>query len=481
MANNTNKIDLFHLSSSPSCEDFESMINYMNSPSSDLSNVTEVTNTELLRSLNCLPKPYPGVQGIKKWIASLILLVFLLCGLVGNILSATIMFRRSRRGLSSYFYLALLAIADICVLYSGGLLSLFDIAFNYQPELQSTIYCRLVSYIRHLFTYLSAWLIVAVTIERFIVVRFPLQSIYICRLYVAYGITLFILLFFSTYTSHCFFTMDIQRVSLQTHDGYHPNFKSCSLTKYRGVLSSLDLCFYSIIPSLLIIIFNILIILTMYYAIKQRRNYLQANSYLPTTNTSQGKHVQKNKSSSSNRSPFFRSRSGESTPVGHTFMSHGQLYHVRSSKTGFQQKSQRILFDSTTATGMRLTLSLLIISFIFVLGTFPVSIRLLILDNFPEQKKKSHWQITQLCLTVLMYFNHTVNFVLYCLTGRAFRRDCRKLLGDLWRLKDIHISCIINPNLDKHHQYHQQMTIINRNHLNNPHKHQQQRMQRSYL
>ncbi|CAF1135553.1 unnamed protein product [Rotaria magnacalcarata] len=453
----------------------------MNLPSSDLSNLTEVTSIDLLRSLNCLPKPYPGVQGLKKWIVSLILLVFLLCGLVGNILSATIMFRRARRGLSSYFYLALLAIADICVLYSGGLLSLFDIAFNYSPESQSTIYCRLASYIRHLFTYLSAWLIVAVTIERFIVVRFPLQSIYICRLHVAYGITLFILLFFSTYTAHCFFTMDIEHISLQTDDGYHPDFKSCDLAKYRHVLSSIDLCFYSVIPSLLIIIFNILIILTMYYAIKQRRNYLQANSCLPTTDTSQGKHHQKNKSSSSNRSPFFRSRSGESTPVGHGFMPHGQLCHVRSSKTGFQNKSQRVLFDSTNATGMRLTLSLLIISFVFVLCTFPISIRSLIIDIFPGQNKKSHWQIAQLCLTILMYFNHAVNFVLYCLTGRAFRRDCRKLLGDLWRLKDIHISCIINPNVDKHHQYHQQMTVISRNCLNIPHKQQHQRIQRSYL
>jgi hypothetical protein len=103
--------------------------------------------------------------------------------------------------------------------------------------------------------------------------------------------------------------MGIIHVYLQTDQGYHPNYYVCDLAIHRRLFSFIDLCFYSVIPSLLIIIFNILIILTMFYAIKQRRNYLQASSYLPTTDTSPRKLNQKNKSSSSIRTPFFRSRS----------------------------------------------------------------------------------------------------------------------------------------------------------------------------
>ena len=272
-------------------------------------NKTREQFINMINSLDCIPTPYPGLQGMSKWITITILLMFLIFGLIGNILSATIMYRRARRGLSSYFYLALLAFVDICVLYSSCLLSLLEIAFNYHPLLQSNIHCRLGFYFQHLFTYVSAWLIVAVTFERFIVVRFPFQSILICRMRVAHAVTLTIVLFFALYSAHFFSTVNRVSLPLQTYETYHPEYAICDLTVHRQVLAILDLCFYSILPSICIIVFNILIISTMFYAIKQRRNYLQASSYLRTTDGGSRNANQKNKSPSSTRTPFFRSRS----------------------------------------------------------------------------------------------------------------------------------------------------------------------------
>ena len=272
-----------------------------------------MTREKLLISIGaayCVPTTYTGLQGFNKWLVATILIIFLIFGLIGNILSATIMYRRARRGLSSYFYLALLAFVDICVLYSSGLSSLLDVAFSYRPEIKSTIYCRLGFYIQHLFTYISAWLIVAVTFERFIVVRFPFQSILICRMRVAHAVTLTIVLFFALYTAHVFFTVGLVHMDLQTDDGHHPNYTVCDLNIYQQLLAFLDLCFYSFLPSICILIFNILIISTMFYAIKQRRNYLQASSFLRTTEVGSRNLNAKNKSSSSTRTPFFRSRSG---------------------------------------------------------------------------------------------------------------------------------------------------------------------------
>jgi len=104
----------------------------------------------------------------------------------------------------------------------------------------------------------------------------------------------------------------------------------------------------------------------------------------------------------------------ESSPAGRSFIPHGRIYHNSVNKNGFQQKSQQILFDSTSTTGIRLTCLLLIISFIFVFCTLPISIRALIAGFFPEYKTTTRWQVTQLCLTLLMYLNHTVN-ILFCL------------------------------------------------------------------
>ncbi len=73
-----------------------------------------------------------------------------------------------------------------------------------------------------------------------------------------------------------------------------------------------------------------------------------------------------------------------------------------------QKTNQKHLFDPTSATGIRLTCLLLIISFIYVICTLPISIRLLIADYLPSQKSTTRWQITQLCLTILMFLNHSV-------------------------------------------------------------------------
>lgn len=297
---------ILQMLSSATCEDIDGFIKDLNASEYESRNMTRDEYIDSLRSPFCLPKPYPITQGFKKWMVTIIIILFLLFGLIGNSLSATIMFRRSRRGLSSYFYLALLALIDICVLYTGCLLFLFEIAFNYQPQLQSNILCRSLFYIEHLFTYISAWLIVAVTFERLMVVRFPFQSIRLCRMHVAYTIAMIIFAFFSLYTAHCFFTLKLHGIDLQTDEGYHPNHLVCDLVIYQRLLAFIDLCFYCVIPSLLILIFNIFIIKTMFHAIQTRRDYLQANSYTPTTDISQRN---KNKSASTIRTQFLRSRS----------------------------------------------------------------------------------------------------------------------------------------------------------------------------
>ena len=296
-------VNILQILNSATCQEIEEFIKDFNS--SDY-NITREEYIQSLRSPYCEPKPYLGTQGVKKWTVTIIISLFLIFGLIGNSLSATIMFRRSRRGLSSYFYLALLAIIDICILYTGGLLFLLEITFNYQPQLQSKFLCRLAFYIQHLFTYISAWLIVAVTFERFTVVRFPFQSIRLCRMHVAYTVTFLIILFFSIYTAHCIFTVNLTTINLQTDDGYHPFYQICDLITHQRILAFIDLCLYSVLPSIFILVFNILIIITMFHAIKQRRDMLQANSYTPTIDISQRN---KNKSASTIRTQFFRSRS----------------------------------------------------------------------------------------------------------------------------------------------------------------------------
>jgi hypothetical protein len=62
--------------------------------------------------------------------------------------------------------------------------------------------------------------------------------------------------------------------------------------------------------------------------------------------------------------------------------------------------------------------------------------------------------------------------VLYCLTGRTFRSESRKLLYNLWIFKGIRITCTTNPDSNKHQHYHQQLVLIDRNHYIHPQQQQ---------
>lgn len=343
MENTQTTVNLLQILGSVTCQDIDDFIKELNASEYESKNMSREDYIDHLRSPDCQPKPYPIIDGWQKWCASIIIILFLLFGLIGNSLSATIMFRRSRRGLSSYFYLALLALIDIGILYTGGLLLFVEIAWNIHPQLYSNILCRLAFYIQHFFTYVSAWLIVAVTLERFMVVRFPFRSIRLCRLNVTYSITLLIVLFFSVYTAHCFFTMKIFPIDIQTDRGFHPNYTVCDLFIYPRLLAFVDLLFYSVLPSILILICNILIIITMFHALKKRRNYLQANSYILTTD--------KQKSASTNRTQFLRSRSAGKIRLFLLF--YASVVHLSFIKKSVSRIVHRFLPDNSIAHSRR--------------------------------------------------------------------------------------------------------------------------------
>lgn len=291
------------------CKELLELLSSVNTSSPDPDNVDNYPSIyEYFNSL-CSSTHYQGIEGLKRKFFIVILSCLLIFGLVGNILSAIIMFKRSSRGLSSYFYLGYLAIMDVCVLYSGCLSFFLEIGFKIDIKLISDFNCQIISFIQHLSTYISAWLIVAVTFERFIVVRFPFQSIRICRVRVANIISLSITILFTLYSIHGFFTIRIHETYIRTQKIFDQNFRICELLTYPELFSTIDLCLYSVAPSLFIIVLNSLIIYTMFYAMKQRRNFLQASSGIRTTDTYQRQLEGKNRSTSSVRSPFFGSRS----------------------------------------------------------------------------------------------------------------------------------------------------------------------------
>lgn len=99
-------------------------------------------------------------------------------GLAGNALSCTAFLNTPLKTRSSSYYLAALSVADF-----GFLLSVFCVYLAH-ADLTSAYntqgICQAVVYLSSVCSFLSVWLIVAFSVERFVAVQYPLQRPHVC-------------------------------------------------------------------------------------------------------------------------------------------------------------------------------------------------------------------------------------------------------------------------------------------------------------
>lgn len=107
--------------------------------------------------------------------------VLIILGTFGNVVSFIVLRRRAMSKVSSYLYLASLAIADSLVLYIGLLRLWLDELTGVNFQDNSEWLCKLTMFLGYLASDLSVWLIIAVTVERYIVVCFPLRAFTMCN------------------------------------------------------------------------------------------------------------------------------------------------------------------------------------------------------------------------------------------------------------------------------------------------------------
>ncbi|XP_076082812.1 cysteinyl leukotriene receptor 2-like [Mytilus galloprovincialis] len=112
--------------------------------------------------------------------------VILLVGIIGNSLSLNVFISRNMRCLSASTYLATLSTSDLLVLIfyvavewlRRGLAYLVPDAKLYFLDINGV--CQIQLYLSYVSRFLSAWIIVAFTVERYIGVCHPLHRRYIC-------------------------------------------------------------------------------------------------------------------------------------------------------------------------------------------------------------------------------------------------------------------------------------------------------------
>ena len=298
--------------------------------------------------------------------------LIILLGSAGNVFSFCILRRKPMLKFSTYFYLMILAIADTCVLYFGLVPFWFNNGIGYNVLAQSVWICRSFVVFNYSVSDFSVWLIIAVTAERYIAVCHPMKKDQLCSQSVARKTVVILFLFMLSLHLHFFVTLDIRQWS---HRG--STVSSCESAHGFEVLVDsvwpwIDALLYSYLPFIIICVLNVCIIV----------------------------QVMKSK-------------------------------QLRLGNGSDSCRSRRPTQEGST----RLTVMLLTISFTFLLTTLPQTI-VQILAHFLDSRARhdlevqANFQLAKTVALLLMYLNHSMNFVLYCATGQKFRKQLLWVLCD---------------------------------------------------
>ncbi|XP_014784041.2 thyrotropin-releasing hormone receptor [Octopus bimaculoides] len=294
--------------------------------------------------------------------------LLLVLGTFGNIFSVFVMRQRSIIRMTAYVYLINLAIADSVVLYIGLLRLWISELTGMDIRNQTSWLCKLVVFCGYVSSDFSVWLIIAVTIERYIVVCHPRKVNNFCTVQRAKWVVCGLLLLFVAINIHFFWTISLNERNVDNKISYY-----CSSRKDFDYLVTVlwpwvDAFLYCFVPFGTILSLNTLII---------RRIVALSRGTI------------KMQSAQSN------------------------LLQVRRCHTDSNRK---------------LTLMLLTLSFMLLLTTLPLAVSLILAHfwNFSMSRDlawAAKYQLTKTIAELMMYLNHSMNFILYCTMGRKFRQQ----------------------------------------------------------
>ena len=334
--------------------------------------------------------------------------ILIIIGTIGNLLSFLVLVREPMRKVSAYNYLSVLSITDTLVLYFG-LLTLWigEISGN-EFKNYNKWSCKTIIMLGYTATDYSVWLLIAVTVERYIATVHVLRASTMCTTSRARKVIVAILFILIAINSHFFWTADIKK-------RYSTLDPMCGAAEgYDDLVTNIwpwiDAIIYSFLPFLIIMTLNGLII-----------NRVKVAK---------------------------RGREGLSESASHT----GKGLISRPCRPAHHEGSARITF------------MLLIISFTFLLTTLPVNITMIvqaIMGSTKDPVTLAKYNLAQTVTRLLMFTNHSINFFLYLMTGQKFRQQLSMLLCG-WLPKNIRWGQSVYSQVGRGRTYGGQNGAINR-------------------
>ncbi|XP_013391167.1 FMRFamide receptor [Lingula anatina] len=299
----------------------------------------------------------------------------LILGTIGNICSLLVMTRPAMRSTAMGIYLSALALSDLLVIWVGLIRHILKAYNNVDIRNSSPFMCTTQRFLLYFGMDVSAWILVAVCVERFIGVCLPTK----CRRCATVNRSVLtvcaIAVTMAAKTMHVFWTRGPQYATVGNETIL---VKNCGFPSaddeyfWRQILPWMIFIIYAGGPFLIMIILNICIIRGL-VKMNKRRNAMSGES--------------------------------QRTPIG---------------------KEREKARDDYTKS---MTMMLVCVCFCYLLLATPGFINSVVeLRWKPNIATTSHlelniFNLVKVILLMMNYTNHSINFFLYCLTGRGFRQE----------------------------------------------------------
>ncbi|KAI5703593.1 hypothetical protein M8J75_013684 [Diaphorina citri] len=370
--------------------------------------------------------------------------VIVLVGLVGNALSCIVFLNTHLKMRSSSYYLAALAMADFSYL-SVLMFGWSDNNMNLEVFNREG-WCQALVYLSSVFSFLSVWLIVAFTVERFIAVQYPLHRPHICT--VARAKTVILCLTGTSFVLHvyCFLTAGIvtkeEGVICDLREGYE------EVMRYINIL---DTIVTLILPIVSIVVMNTMI--TRNLLIFGRRFRQEKMSLAISCSHLEHNHLHHSHSSSTSGKSMKNADSFHLSRIGsrHSSCNSGRILGYSTQPTVLTIPTIRmstlnhdIMHNAkysgsnlvSTRTQQSITKMLLLISTVFIILNLPsYLIRLYVFIKHSIYRQATPplmWCLQQFFMH-LYYTNFSINFLLYSMCGITFRKCLYQLMRSVFK------------------------------------------------
>ncbi|XP_049857927.1 somatostatin receptor type 4-like [Schistocerca gregaria] len=289
--------------------------------------------------------------------------VLCVVGCAGNVASVLVFFGTKLCKLSSSFYLGALAVSDslfLLAVLGAWALSVLELA-------PSAAYCKATVAASNLCSLLSAWLVVAFTVERFVAVRYPLRRPAVCTVARAKSVLAALTALALAATAPSLFFVTTVRGPCRQMCGIADDWLAVA-----RVLNEVDTFASMVLPFTAIAALNAAICATVWRLARVRLS-----------------------------------------------MTRGRR---RSSSLAHQPPPRASTADSSQT---KVTKMLLVVSSVFLVLNLPSYVlRIIAFSQSPELTDSTGWLLAALqhVANPLFYTNFGINFALYCASGQNFRR-----------------------------------------------------------